>query len=332
MTQHEPASAPAEMDAPSRRGRRALIAGAATAAVGALGVAVARPADAAAGSAMILGRSNSSGGSTTTVSSTNATVAVNVKSTAGTGLIGETTKNNKWGVHGRNTATALTGGTTGGVRGEGRNNHGVRGDTTNANRHGVVGVNAATAAGSGAAVRANGRLNAGVWADATDINTPAIFADGAGGAGVSIFAFGFADIEGGLFALDAQVGVVSGGLVGGTIVEAGVASGTSPWHIGRGTFTLDLNGEATVTPDAAYTDAADLAQSTVMLTGLGNPIGGAYVENKSASSFTVLGGTAGAQLEYLVIAPRLDVFGVTPAKAGQPARKLTHKTTIHDPR
>ena len=327
MTQHEPAHALSDADAPSRRGRRALIAGAATAAVGALGVAIAKPADAAAGSPLVLGRSNSSGGSTTTVSSTNTTAAVDVKSTAGTGLIGETTKNTKWGVHGRN--TAATSGTTGAVRGEGRQNHGVRGDTANPNRHGVLAVNAATVTGLGTAVRAGGRQNVGLWADADNDVVPAIYADGNNGTGVSMLANGFVDVESGLFALNAQVGIVSGPLVGGIITEAFVASGSSAFHVHTDTATLAVT-DTEITVPVAFSDAADVSLATIMFTGLGASAGNVYIVSKTPTSFVVGGGTADQQVDYVIIAPRLDVFSVSLNKAGQKT-KLVHKHGIHVP-
>jgi hypothetical protein len=331
MTQHDAAHVATDADAPSRRGRRALIAGAATAAVGALGVAIAKPADAAAGSALLLGRSNTSGSAQTVVASTNTTAAVNVRGSGGSGVLGDTDSRDRWGVHSRNTATSLIGGAGGAVRGEGRNNTGVRGDTTNPDRHGLSAVNNAAASGLGTAVRANGRNNVGVWATADDINVPAVFADGANSAGVAMAAFGFVDVEGPLFALNAQVGVISGPLNGGTIVEAFVASGTSAFHL-HGDSVTTAGVTMDVTPPVDFTDAADLSLATIMLTGRGEAIGGAYVGSKSATSFTIEGATPGQGIDYLVLAPRLDVFFVGPAKAGKPARRLTHATTFHDPR
>ena len=218
------------------------------------------------------------------------------------------------------------------MRGEGRQNHGVRGDTASADRYGVYGINSAAVGSTGAAVRAAGRKNVGVWADTTDDNTPAVFAVGNNGTGVSLFAIGFADIEGSLFALDAQVGIVSGGLVGGSIVEAPVASGDTAWHVTSGTTDPLAAGDNEITLPVAYTDAADVAVARVFFTGRAASAANIYLVQTSPTSFTLGGATLGQVVDYVVVAPRLDVFQVSLAKAGQPARRLEHKTTYHDPR
>src|SRR5262245_4251895 len=134
MTASQPTHADPDPQTP--RGRRAALTAGATAAIGALGVVLARPAEAKAGSPLLLGRSNISGSSGTLVSSTSTTAAFSARCTAGSALIGDTTSAAKWAVYGRNLASRA--GAAGAVRGDGHGNVGVLGSTTNRDQYGIV--------------------------------------------------------------------------------------------------------------------------------------------------------------------------------------------------
>jgi hypothetical protein len=192
----------------ARRGRRAVLTAGATAAIGAVGVALADPAEAAAGSPLLLGRSNSAGSSATAVSTTTTGTAFGVTATAGHGLVGVAKLNNKFGILGRNDAT--TAGTGGAVLADGKTNPGLVGRTANRNTYGIVALNTGTALGDSGALVAEGGVNVGVVAftDApAGANTqPALYADGGAGAWAS-WLIGDEIVDGTLFAAFSLVGV-----------------------------------------------------------------------------------------------------------------------------
>ncbi|MFN0281552.1 MAG: hypothetical protein ACKVZ6_06230 [Kineosporiaceae bacterium] len=316
------------------RGRRAVIAAGATAAVGAVGVVLAKPADAAAGSSLILGRSNTSGGSTTTVASTNTNSTFKVTATGGTGVLGESTSNVKWGIHGRN-VSALPG-SHGGVRAEGRANHGLRGDTTSADRAGVWAINAAPTAGDGAAVIADGGSNPAVFARnaSSSFDAPTLVAfsgDGAGGPSWASLAIGDSVVFGISSADDSFVAVRA--LPDPELVP--VASGEAALHTKIGSVTLDGTGAATVGFGDAFLLAADAGNPMIALTPVNVAMPNLHVKwTTGNATFQIAGGTPSGTVQYSVTAARKPLPGAAPAalmSAGSksaPARMKVRPYTV----
>jgi hypothetical protein len=150
-----------EADLAKQRSRRAILAGAIGGLAGLVGSRIAWPeeAEAAAGHAMLLGRSNSAGTKNTSLTTKTTGHALKVTQ--------------------KGTGTALRGTNTLGT--------GVSGVTGNAAKFGVDAANTAMVAGAGAAIRATGGMNHGLDATSTSI---ALSGVGTGPSGVGISATG----------------------------------------------------------------------------------------------------------------------------------------------
>lgn len=301
---------PGTDDRTGQGSRRALLAAGTTAALGAVGVALARPAEAAAGQALLLGRSNTSGSSATAVSSSTTGTAFGVTATAGHGLVGIARANSKFGHIARNDAT--TTGTGGALLGDGKANAGVVGRTANRNAYGIAGFNTGTAGGNSGAVLANGGSNVGLaafTAAPAGVNAaPAIFADGGLGAWAS-WLIGDQVVDGFLFASRNLVGVQEPGNV---ITYRTVVSGESAQHVESGRVTLDLSGAGTVVLPAGYLAATSLgADTSVQLTAMGTAMPN-LAATLTTTGFTVSGGVSGGSVSWTVSSPRSQ----TPIAAG----------------
>lgn len=300
--------------APSAKGRRALLAAGATAALGAAGVVLARPADAAAGNSLVLGRTNTSGSANTTV---------NVAST-GVGF------------------TVHQTGTGNGIYGLADRGYGAVAYTKAANRFGLIAQNlaGATSAVPGGAVRAVGRYNCGVYADTLPSvkDVPAILAvggpgdDPVNGSGVALQARGISYLDGDALNLRSWVGVLTGP---SSLGYAPLASGEVPTHTHFGTLNLDTGGNGSVVLPASFTAAVGSAAAVnVSLTPFGAAMPDLHVATATASQFTVAGGpTGGGTVHWVVRAERSQVAIAAGAagahlKAAAVSSRTAHKATV----
>jgi hypothetical protein len=305
-------------DSPSGPGgRRALLAAGATAALGAVGVALARPADAAPGGPLLLGRTNTSATVSTVVTSTNSNYTLSSQATAGHAVLGDTTSNARNGVYGRNRSTTHGTGLPGaGVRGDGGRNVGVIGTTGNQNEYGIVGLNTAVAVGSAGAVVGDGTTNPGVVAftEAPAKSAPALYASGA--SGWAAWLDGEARVDGALL-----VGVP--GATAGTTDYRPVASTEAAVHTTSGRATLDGTGAVTVTLPAAFLAAATVtaADAVVQLTAMDGAMPGLFA-TVTATTVGIAGGTAAGSVSWTITAPRKAAPG-TLAVVARPAPATT---------
>ncbi len=308
----------------ARRGRRAVLTAGATAAIGAVGMALADPAEAAAGSALLLGRSNSAGSSATAVSTTTTGTAFGVTATAGHGLVGVAKLNNKFGILGRNDAT--TAGTGGAVLADGKTNPGLVGRTANRNTYGIVALNTGTALGDSGALVAEGGVNVGVVAftDApAGANTqPAIFADGGAGAWAS-WLIGDEQLDGVLFAAVSMVGVHDAAAAN-AVGYREVVSGESPIHTQSGRATLGATGATAVDLSATFLDAVDLPNATtsVQLTAMGSAMPN-LAATITETGFAITGGAIAGSVSWTVTAPRRALTAVAAAAAAKTSAART---------
>jgi len=319
MTDPQPSHTTPDAPATSMRGRRAALAAGATAAIGAVGVVLAGPAEAAAGGPLLLGRSNSSGGVKTTVSSSTTSVVLTASGSAGHGVLGSASSAAKWGLYGRNTATAA--GAGGAIRGDGHSNIGVLGVTTSENTYGVAAINASTAPGNFGALLADGRANSGLVAFTnapTGANSnPAIYADGGDGAWAS-WLIGDEFVDGGLFAAFNLIGVQD------PIDNIGyreAVSGEDPVHTQSGRAPIDDQGNGSVTVTASFLNAADLAAATtsVQLTAMGVAMP-SLAATLTADGFTISGGAPSGSVSWTVTAARRPPATAALAAVGAKAR------------
>lgn len=311
----------------TRRGRRAALAAGATAAIGAAGILLARPADAAAGSPLLLGRSNSAGSSNTLVSSSTTSVAFAVRGTGGHAFIGDCTVAGRWSVYGRSLAT--TAGAGGAVRGDGHANVGVFGITTNQNQYGIVALNTSAAAGDSGALVADGGANAGVVAFTeapAGVNAnPAIYADGGAGAWAS-WLLGDEVLDGTLFAAFNLVGVQD---TANGIGYREAVSGEDPVHTQSGRATLDGSGTATVAMTASFLDAANLTAATtsVQLTAMATAMPD-LAATMTSNGFTITGGAASGSVSWTITAPRRAPTTAAAAAGAKAGALLTSSKTM----
>src|SRR3954454_5489695 len=220
----------------SSRPRRALLVGGASAALSAAALALGQDTAEAAGPApMLLGRGNNAGKSSTGLTATAARTAwVLVQRGAGLGMsvtsaatavLGAAGLGTAWGVWGRNTATR---------------------------------------ASTGGGVRAEGRRNAGLLADTTASDVPALVAIGGDGTGVAQVSTGQSYLDGDALALRAWTGVVAADP--SHVVYAPLVSAEAALHTGGGHLTLDGTGGAAVTLPPTFTAACDMATLRASLT------------------------------------------------------------------
>jgi hypothetical protein len=269
---------------PFARSRRALLVGGAGAAVAAAAVAFTEPAEAAALTPVLLGRGNAAGARTTAVTAAlrgaawqvtqrGAGVAAALYARA-TAALAATSGANAWGAHGRNDAGAT---------------------------------------GTGGALRAEGRRNAGLLADTTVQDVPAVVAIGGDGTGVAQVATGQSYLDGDSLALRAWTGVVSSDAA--HVVYAPLVSAEAVLHTGGGHVTLDGGGAAVVALPATFTAACDMTSLRVSLTAVGAAMPGLYVTYRQAAGgatgvydgFTIGGGAAAGTVAWSAWAVRSAV-------------------------
>jgi hypothetical protein len=276
------------MELSRRRVLRRVVAAAGAAGVAAaVDVAGARPAGAAAGGALLLGRSNDAQNAPTWLYTTVSGIGVGVVQ-------------NGSGVAGQFLGTA---------------NDGVVGLTRAGDRWGVHGTSLATSPGSGGAVRAEGGPNTGLFADTDPAvhDVPALIAVGGDGAGTAQVARGTSYLDGDACLLRAWVGV--GGTSGERLAYAPLVSGERAQHTTSGRVALPSSGTATVTLPATFLAACDEASLVVMLTPIGLAMSGLYVTTTS-TGFVVKGGLKGSVF-WTATANRtvMDLPRPTPAAA-----------------
>jgi hypothetical protein len=258
---------------PSPRSRRRLLLGGVTAALGAGSVlATESSAEAAGPPPLLLGRDNPAGTRTTSLTAASGRVVWQVlQRGAGVGaavyaqataLIGVSSLSSGWGIHG------LAG---------------------------------ATRTGTGGALRGEGRRNAGLLADTTVPDVPAVVAIGGDGTGVAQVATGQSYFDGDGLALRAWTGVVAAD--GVHVAYAPVLSGEASLHAAAGTATLQGDGTATVTLPGTFTAACDTASLVVSLTPVGAAMPGLFVTNLK-DGFAISGGGGGGSVAWTAWAPR----------------------------
>jgi hypothetical protein len=274
---------------PSARSRRRLLLGSLTAALGA-GAALAAdsPAQAAGPPPLLLGRDNPAGTRTTSLTAASGRVLWQVMQRgAGVGaavyaqataFLGVSALSSGWGVHG---------------------------------------LAAATRTGTGGALRAEGRRNAGLLADTTLADVPAVVAIGGDGTGVAQVATGQSYFDGDALALRAWTGVLSAD--GAHVAYAPALSGEASLHAAAGTSTLQGDGTATVALPATFTAACDTASLVVSLTPVGAAMPGLFV-TYAKDGFSISGGGAAGSVAWTAWATRR---GVELQKAQTAARSTT---------
>ncbi|WP_088285291.1 hypothetical protein [Kineosporia sp. A_224] len=305
------------------RGRRAVLAAGAGAALGAFGVAVAQPAEAAAGAAMLIGRSNWASTSGTTLSSTTTGTTLWCKATVGNGLLGDTTSSARWGAYGRNLSGVT--GSAGALRGDGGRNLGLYANTTSNLSWGVLARNKGTSssAATGGALRAEGQNNMAIFADTftsvTDV--PAITALGGDGEfhGTALVAGGASYFDGEAKALRNYVGVLGAGASPGQSIlqYAPVVSGEADYHTVTDAVTLDGSGALTVDLANDWTKryapflvAVDMATLRIALTAVGAAmpnLHAVWTPSSAATTFGIAGGAAGGTVHFTITATRVQV-------------------------
>ncbi len=260
---------------PSLRSRRRLLLGGAVATLGGGAVASATQAQAAGPAAVLVGRTNAGGTRSTTITGTGGRVVWQVlQRGAGVGaavyaqataFVGVSSLASGWGLHGRS---------------------------------------AATRAGTGGAVRAEGRRNAGLLADTTVQDVPAVVAIGGNGTGVALVATGQSYLDGDALALRSWTGVI--GAAGATVAYAPAVSAEAALHAATGNAALDGAGAATVVLPSTFTAAVDTTTLTVTLTAVEvamPALAVTYRQKDGAATgvrdaFTVSGGAAGGTVAW----------------------------------
>jgi hypothetical protein len=270
---------------PSPRSRRRLLLGGLTATLGA-GAALAAdsPAQAAGPSPLLVGRANAAGTRTTSLTAASGRVLWQVVQ-RGAGVGGA--------VYAQ--ATAFLG---------------VSALSSGWGLHGLAG---ATRTGTGGAVRGEGRRNAGLLADTTVQDVPAIVAIGGDGSGVAQVATGQSYFDGDALALRAWTGVLSAD--GVHVAYAPALSGEASLHGAAGTATLEADGTATIPLPGTFTAACDTASLVVSLTAVGAAMPGLFVtyhQKDGAAAgvrdaFTISGGGAGGTVTWTAWATRRAV-------------------------
>src|SRR3954470_14024945 len=268
----------------SSRPRRGLLVGGASAALGAVAVALgAGRAEAAGPAPMLVGRSNNAGSAGTgltagvartalTIAQRGAGLGLSVTSAA-TAVLGAAGLGTAWGGWGRSTATR---------------------------------------AGTGGGVRAEGRRNAGLLADTTASDVPALVAIGGDGTGVAQVSTGQSYLDGDALALRAWTGVLSAD--GAHVAYAPLVSAESAAHVTAGAGTLDGAGSLVVALPATFTAACDTSSLAVTVSPVGAAMPGLFVTYRGASGgaggfdgFTVSGGAAGGTVAWTAWATRRAV-------------------------
>jgi hypothetical protein len=268
----------------SSRPRRGLLVGGASAALGAVAVALgAGRAEAAGPAPLLVGRSNNAGSAGTSLTAGAARTALTIAqrgaglglsvTSAATAVLGAAGLGTAWGVWGRSTATR---------------------------------------AGTGGGVRAEGRRNAGLLADTTASDVPALVAIGGDGTGVAQVSTGQSYLDGDALALRAWTGVLAAD--GAHVAYAPLVSAESAAHVTAGTGTLDGAGSLVVALPATFTAACDTSSLAVTVSPVGAAMPGLFVTYRATSSgaggfdgFTVSGGATGGTVAWTAWATRRAV-------------------------
>ena len=357
----DPTAAPGpEAAAHVGRGRRALLTAGATAALGALGVVAAKPAQAAAGGTALIGRSNWSGTSTTLFSSSATTAALWAKDANGHAVVADTWAASKWAVLARNLSNVT--GAAGAVRADGGRNTGLYASTSSNLVWGARVVNSGAASDSapGGGLRVEGRNTIGLFVD-TDpdvADVPAVTSIGGDGEfnGTALLASGSTYLDGKAMALRSYTGVLGPGDVPDTNVlwYAPVTSGEADYHTVTETVTLDGTGAATVDlatdhdgAYAAFPVAVDMTTLRIQLTAVGAAmpdLHAVWTPSPTATSFGIAGGSAAGTVHFTISAKRVQVTladvgaasVASPAAAGRAssarAAGRTRRTAARRPR
>lgn len=308
---------------PAPAGRRALFTAGATVALGALGVAAAKPAQAAAGGTALLGRSNWSGTSTTVFSSSSATAALWAKDANGHAVVADTWAGSRWAVLARNQSGVT--GSSGAVRADGGRNTGLLASSASNLSWGARVYNSGAASDSapGGGLRVEGRNTIGLFVD-TDpdvANVPAVTSIGGDGEfqGTALLASGSTYLDGKAMALRSYTGVLGPGDVPDTNVlwYAPVTSGEADYHTVTEVVTLDGAGAATVDlvadhdgAYAAFPVAVDMTTLRIQLTAVGAAmpdLHAVWTPSPTATSFGIAGGAAAGTVHFTISAKRVQV-------------------------
>ena len=177
---------------------------------------------------------------------------------------------------------------------------------------GVWGRSTATRAGTGGGVRAEGRKNAGLLADTTASDVPALVAIGGDGTGVAQVSTGQSYLDGDALALRAWTGVLAAD--GTHVAYAPLISAESAAHVTADTGTLDGAGSLVVALPATFTAACDTSSLAVTVSAVGAAMPGLFVTYRAASGaaggydgFTVSGGAAAGTVAWTAWATRRAV-------------------------
>ena len=268
----------------SSRPRRGLLVGGASAALGAVAVALgAGRAEAAGPAPLLVGRSNNAGSAGTSLTAGAARTALTIAqrgaglglsvTSAATAVLGAAGLGTAWGVWGRSTATR---------------------------------------AGTGGGVRAEGRRNAGLLADTTASDVPALVAIGGDGTGVAQVSTGQSYLDGDALALRAWTGVIAAD--GAHVAYAPLVSAEAAAHVTTGTGTLDGAGSLVVALPATFTAACDPSSLAVTVSPVGAAMPGLFVTYRATSGgaggfdgFIVSGGATGGTVAWTAWATRRAV-------------------------
>jgi len=273
---------------PTGRGRRAVLTAGTAAALGAVGVATARPAQAVSTALM-------------TETTTAASAATALYATASGSAFTVYQK-------GSGNGSFLVSDTT----------IGFTGRTLAENSWGGLVQNAGSALGNGGALRVEGRQNVGVFADTSPgaDTVPALM--GVGGDevnGMALYTKGANILDGDVYALRSFVGGVG---ADGKLAYWPTASGQRADHDLKGRTTLDSSGAGTVTLPAAYLRVVDATTLLVCLTPVGAAMPNLHVvaaPTTGSSSFQISGGSAGGTVHYSVSGERIPVTVTSTASA-----------------
>lgn len=286
--------------------------GAATTAAATAAVAAASSAEAAAGQAVLQGRANYPGATTTSLLATGAGIALTVKNT-GAGAAGYFFA---------------------------ANNNGFAGGTAAANKVGLSTANTATVAGSGAAMTGVGGYNSGIIANTKNMDRFAIEA-------VNLSSVGVNGEGGGLYAEGGEApgvlaisnvgipGVVS---IGDTVLVEGhevvlttnsavwgATSANGPEVSFSGYATLDWEGRTTIdlkgptwNNGATWSDVGNTSNGQ-SVTPIGGPMPNLWMNTNAEGVVTISGGTPGGTVSWRVAGTRVDWSGFTPGTATRAA-------------
>lgn len=273
--------------------RTALRVGAAGAAATAVGVALASDADAAAGQAVLQGRTNTVGTPGTVLTSSGTEISLTVRNTGAgaaafffgqnnNGFAGGTGSGTKYGLSAANTGAAGTGAA---VAASGGNNTGILANTTNSDRFALEAVNLSPLSSLGGAVLADGgEANPAVVAIASE-SIPSLIA------------------LGDTFVIDSyEIALTANGLV------FGATSAYGPEVTFTGETQLDQSGASTITLTGAVLEDLHLADSHCFATPNSGPMPSLWMR-RTAEGAAIEGGTPGGVVSWRIVTFRSDLRG-----------------------